>query len=54
MYTKGTFFRNFKNKKIVKIEVDGEKFTVKFSDGEVLSNLTLNEVNHIVITATGR
>ena len=54
MYTKGTFFKNYRGRKIVRIEVDGEKFTVKFSNGEVLKKLDLNELNHVVITATGR
>lgn len=51
---KGTYFRSFKGRKIIGIKMDGEKFTVTFSDGEVLTNLGINEVNHIVITATGR
>ena len=50
----GIFFRNFKDRKIVKVEFNGEFFTVKFSDGEVLSRLNLNELNHVVVTATGR
>lgn len=51
---KGTFFRSFRGKKIIRIETDGEKFTVKFNDGEVLTDLNLNELNHIVASATGR
>lgn len=51
---RGTFFKSFKGRKIIKVELDGEKFTVKFNDGEVLSNLTIDELNHIVVTATGR
>ena len=54
MYTKGTFFRSFRGRKIVRIEVNGEFFTVRFSDGEVLENLSVNELNHIIVTATGR
>lgn len=51
---RGTFFKSFKGRKIIKVELDGEKFTVKFNDGEVLSNLTIDELNYIVVTATGR
>lgn len=51
---KGTFFQTFKGRKIVKVELNGELFTVKFSDGEVLSNLSLTELNHVIVTATGR
>lgn len=51
---KGIFFKNYHGRKIIRIELNGEKFTVRFSDGEVLENLNLNEVNHIIITATGR
>ena len=54
MFVKGTFFGDFKGRKIIKIEMSGEKFTVRFSDGEVLSNITIDELNHIVVTATGR
>ena len=54
MYTKGTFHKSYRGRKIVKIEVDGEFFTVRFADGEVLSKLTIGELNHIVVTATGR
>lgn len=54
MIIKGTYFRNFKGHKIVRIEMNGEKFSVHFSNGEVLSNLTINELNYIVVTATGR
>ena len=54
MYTKGTFFQTFKGRKITKIEVNGEKFTVHFSDGEILKGLNLNELNHVVSSATGR
>lgn len=54
MYIKATFFENYRGRKIIKVEVDGEKFTVHFADGEVLVNLTINELNHIVVTATGR
>lgn len=51
---KGTFFQNYHGRKITRIEVNGELFTVHFSDGEVLTKLNLDELNHIVITATGR
>lgn len=54
MFVKGIFFRSFKGRKITRVAVNGEKFTVYFSDGEVLENLSLNEVNHVIITATGR
>lgn len=53
MNVSGVFFRNFKGRKITKVEVDGEKFVVHFSDGENLT-VTLNELNHILVTATGR
>ena len=54
MMVKGIFFKNFKGRKIISIrEVNGE-FTVEFGDGEVLTKLNLNELNHIVVTATGR
>lgn len=49
MHIKGTFYRNFHGKKIIKIEVNGEFFTVKFSNGEVLTNLSIRELNHIVV-----
>lgn len=51
---KGIFFRSFSGCKITKIEVNGEFFTVRLSTGEILTKLNLNELNHIVITATGR
>lgn len=51
---KGTFFKSFRGKKIIKIEMDGEFFTVRFNDGEVLTDLNLNELNHVVASATGR
>lgn len=51
---KGIFFRNFHGKKITKVEVNGEFFTVVFNDGEVLTKLNLAELNHVVVTATGR
>ena len=54
MMVKGTFYRSFKGRKIIGIELNGEKFTVKFSDGEILNNLTINELNYVVVTATGR
>lgn len=54
MFMKGTFFQNYHGRKIVKIEVNGELFTVKFADGEILTKLTIGELNHVVITATGR
>lgn len=49
----GVYFRNYHGRKIIRVEFNGEKFTVKFSDGEVLS-LTINELNHVLVTATGR
>ena len=51
---KGTFFQNYRGRKIIGIKMDGEFFTVIFNDGEVLTKLNLDELNHIVITATGR
>lgn len=51
---KGTYFRSFRGRKIIKIELDGEKFTVRFNNGEVLTDLTINELNYIVASATGR
>ena len=51
---KGTFFRNFKGRKIVRIEMNGELFSVRFSDGEILTKLTITELNHVITTATGR
>lgn len=51
---KGVFFRSFHGRKIVRIEMDGEKFTVRLNDGEVLTDLNLNELNHVVASATGR
>lgn len=54
MNVSGVFFQNYRGRKITKVEVDGEFFTVFFGDGEVLKRLTLNELNHIVVTATGR
>lgn len=54
MFVKGIFFRSFHGKKITKVEVDGELFTIKFADGEVLSKLTIGELNHVIVTATGR
>ena len=54
MYIKGIFYFNYHGKKIIKIEFNGEKFTVKFSNGEVLTNLSIRELNHVVVTATGR
>lgn len=54
MFVKGVFFRNFHGRKIIRIEANGEKFTVKFSDGEVLTNLGINELNHVIVSATGR
>ena len=54
MFVKGTFFKNYRGRKITRIETNGERFTVKFSDGEVLQNLNITELNHIIVTATGR
>lgn len=54
MFVKGVFFQNYHGRKIVKIEVNGEFFNVKFADGEILTKLSLTELNHVVITATGR
>lgn len=54
MYTKGTFHRDFHGRKIVRIEANGERFTIRFSDGEVLQNLNLNELNYVIVSATGR
>ena len=54
MFVKGTFFRNFKGRKIVRIEMNGELFSVRFSDGEILTKLTITELNHVITTATGR
>ncbi len=54
MFVKGTFFKSFRGRKIVRVEVNGGFFTVRFSDGEVLSNLTIVELNHVIVTATGR
>ena len=51
---KGTFFRSFKGRKIIRIEMNGEKFSVHFNDGEVLTKLNLNELNYVVSSATGR
>lgn len=51
---KGVFFRSFRGRKIIKVEMDGEKFTVRFNDGEVLTDLTIIELNHVVASATGR
>lgn len=51
---KGTFFRSYRGRKIIKIKMDGEKFTVHFNDGEVLTDLTIAELNYIVASATGR
>lgn len=51
---KAVFFRSFHGRKIVRIEMDGEKFTVRFGDGEVLTGLTINELNYVVASATGR
>ena len=51
---KGTFFRSFKGRKIIRVEMDGERFTIRFADGEVLQNLTIGEMNHVIVTATGR
>lgn len=51
---KGTYFKNFSGRKIVRIEMDGEKFTVRFSNGEVLTDLTINELTYVVASATGR
>lgn len=54
MFVKGIFFKNYRGRKIIGIKMDGEFFTVRFADGEVLSKLTIGELNHIVVTATGR
>ena len=54
MMVKGIFFHSFKGRKITKIEVNGELFSVTFSDGEVLENININELNHVVSSATGR
>lgn len=54
MMVKGIFFRSFSGCKITKIEVNGEKFTVRLSTGEILSGLNINELNHVVVSATGR
>lgn len=51
---KGIFFKSWSGRKIIRIELDGEKFTVKFNDGEVLTDLTINELNYVVASATGR
>ena len=51
---KGTFFKSYSGRKITRIEMDGEFFTVHFANGEKLTKLNLNELNHIVVTATGR
>ncbi len=51
---KGTYFRNYRGRKIIRIAMDGEFFTVHFANGEVLSKLNLDELNHVVVTATGR
>lgn len=53
MIINGIFFQSFKGRKIVRVETDGELFTVKFSDGETLK-VNLNQLNHILVTATGR
>lgn len=50
---KGTYFKSFRGRKIIRIEMDGEKFIVRFNDGEFLT-VDLNELNHIVASATGR
>ena len=54
MFIKGVYYKNYRGRKITRIEVNGEKFTVHFADGEILQNLTIAEMNHIVVTATGR
>ena len=54
MFIKGIFHQTFKGRKIIRVEVDGEKFTVRFADGEVLQNLSITELNHVLVTATGR
>ena len=54
MYVKSIFYRDFRGRKIISVKMNGEKFTVHFSDGEILVNLTISEFNHIVVTATGR
>lgn len=51
---KGIFFVNYRHRKIIKIEVHGEFFTVHFNDGEILTDLSITELNHVVVTATGR
>lgn len=50
----GIYFKSYRGRKIVKVELNGEKFTVQFSNGEVLTDLNLNELNHVIVTATGR
>ena len=54
MMVKGIFFRNFKGRKITKVELNGEFLTVHFSDGEILKDLSVAEFNHVIVTATGR
>jgi ribosomal protein L21E len=54
MFVKGIFHRDFHGRKIIGIKANGESFTVCFSDGEILQNLSLTELNHVVVTATGR
>lgn len=54
MNVSGVFFRNFNGRKIVRVETDGEKFTVKFNNGEILTGLNINEFNHVIVSATGR
>ena len=51
---KGVFFKSYSGRKIIRIKMDGEKFTVHFGDGEVLTDLNLNELNYVVASATGR
>ena len=51
---KGIFFQSYRGRKIIAIAMDGEKFTVRFADGEILTKLSLNELNHVIVTATGR
>lgn len=50
----GIYFKSYRGRKIIRIELDGEKFTVHFNDGGVLTDLTINELNYIVASATGR
>lgn len=50
----GIYFQNYRGRKIIRIETDGELFTVIFNDGEVLKGLDINALNHVIVTATGR